>query len=84
MTHARTGPRILVGLRERIAQVGPDRVEGAGPQVTNARAARKTRRISVVARSRSDGIDDLRSKRIECDEIWQFCYTKAKNVTEDK
>ena len=23
-------------------------------------------------------------KRIECDEIWQFCYAKAKNVPEDK
>jgi IS1 family transposase len=26
----------------------------------------------------------LRSRRIECDEIWQFCYAKAKNVPEDK
>jgi len=24
------------------------------------------------------------STRIECDEIWAFCYTKAKNVPEDK
>jgi IS1 family transposase len=26
----------------------------------------------------------LRSKRIECDEIWQFCYAKQKNVPESK
>jgi len=26
----------------------------------------------------------LRCKRIECDEIWQFCYAKAKNVPEEK
>lgn len=26
----------------------------------------------------------LRSKRVECDEIWQFCYAKAKNVPEKK
>ena len=26
----------------------------------------------------------IASKRIECDEIWQFCYAKAKNVPEDK
>jgi hypothetical protein len=26
----------------------------------------------------------LTSKRIECDEIWSFCYAKDKNVPEDK
>jgi IS1 family transposase len=29
-------------------------------------------------------VRDLRGKRIECDEIWQFCYAKAKNVPEEK
>jgi IS1 family transposase len=27
---------------------------------------------------------DLRCERIQCDEIWAFCYAKAKNVPEDK
>lgn len=27
---------------------------------------------------------DLPCKRIECDEIWSFCYAKRKNVPEDK
>jgi hypothetical protein len=27
---------------------------------------------------------DLPCKRIQCDEIWQFCYAKAKNVPADK
>ncbi|MCL5022445.1 MAG: IS1 family transposase [Nitrospirae bacterium] len=27
---------------------------------------------------------DLSCKRIECDEIWSFCYAKEKNVPEDK
>ena len=27
---------------------------------------------------------DLPCKRIECDEIWSFCYAKAKNVPQDK
>ena len=27
---------------------------------------------------------NLSSKRIECDEIWSFCYAKKKNVPEDK
>jgi hypothetical protein len=26
----------------------------------------------------------LKSKRIQCDEIWQFCYAKEKNVPADK
>ena len=29
-------------------------------------------------------VRDLRAKRIQCDEIWQFVYSKAKNVPEDK
>src|SRR5579863_5297573 len=27
---------------------------------------------------------NLKSKRIQCDEIWQFCYAKEKNVPADK
>ncbi len=27
---------------------------------------------------------DLRCKRIQCDEIWSFCYAKAKNVPQEK
>jgi IS1 family transposase len=27
---------------------------------------------------------NLKCKRIQCDEIWQFCYAKEKNVPEDK
>jgi len=27
---------------------------------------------------------NLTCKRIECDEIWSFCYAKDKNVPEDK
>ena len=29
-------------------------------------------------------VRDLRCRRVECDEIWQFCYAKAKNVPEAK
>ena len=29
-------------------------------------------------------IRDLKSKRIECDEIWSFCYAKQKNVATAK
>lgn len=29
-------------------------------------------------------VRDLESKRIQCDEIWSFCYAKEKNVPEDK
>lgn len=36
------------------------------------------RRLHVV------NIRDLKSKRIECDEIWSFCYAKQKNVATAK
>lgn len=29
-------------------------------------------------------VRNLKCKRIQCDEIWQFCYAKAKNVPESK
>lgn len=29
-------------------------------------------------------VRNLRCQRIECDEIWQFCYAKQKNVPKDK
>jgi IS1 family transposase len=36
-------------------------------------------------RYQSEHIRDVRSKRIQCDEIWAFCYSKEKNVSrEDK
>lgn len=38
----------------------------------------------VCAEYHSAFVRDLRTKRLECDEIWQFCYAKAKNVPEDK
>jgi IS1 family transposase len=31
-----------------------------------------------------DVFRDLECKRIQCDEIWSFCYAKEKNVPEDK
>ncbi len=39
---------------------------------------------SVCTQFQDGAIRNLRSKRIECDEIWQFCYAKQKNVPEDK
>lgn len=38
----------------------------------------------VCAEYHSTFVRDLCSKRIECDEIWQFCYAKQKNVPEGK
>src|SRR5258706_6877246 len=29
-------------------------------------------------------VRDIRAQRIQCDEIWQFCYAKAKNVPQEK
>ncbi len=38
----------------------------------------------VCAEYHDATVQNLRCKRIECDEIWQFCYAKAKNVPEEK
>jgi IS1 family transposase len=38
---------------------------------------------SACAAYQDEHLRDLRSDRIECDEIWSFCYTKAKNVSEE-
>ncbi len=38
----------------------------------------------VCTQYQNETVRNLRCKRIECDEIWQFCYAKAKNVPEDK
>jgi hypothetical protein len=29
-------------------------------------------------------VRDIHAKRTQCDEIWQFCYAKAKNVPQEK
>ena len=29
-------------------------------------------------------VRNIRTRRIQCDEIWQFCYAKAKNVPQEK
>ena len=32
-------------------------------------------------RIHNEQVQDVQSKRIQCDEIWSFCYAKAKNVS---
>src|SRR5271165_4411505 len=29
-------------------------------------------------------VRDVRSRRVQCDEVWSFCYAKAKNVSDEK
>lgn len=38
----------------------------------------------VCTQFHDQAVRGLRCKRIECDEIWQFCYAKQKNVPESK
>ncbi|MCX5887901.1 MAG: IS1 family transposase [Deltaproteobacteria bacterium] len=38
----------------------------------------------ACAEYQSSALKNLTCKRIQCDEIWSFCYAKAKNVPEDK
>lgn len=39
---------------------------------------------SVCAEYQDKVLRDLNCKRIQCDEIWSFCYAKQKNVPKDK
>jgi IS1 family transposase len=38
---------------------------------------------TACAEYQDGAIQDLTCERIQCDEIWSFCYAKAKNVPED-
>jgi IS1 family transposase len=38
----------------------------------------------ACAEYQDKALRNLKCKRIQCDEIWAFCYAKAKNVPEDK
>jgi hypothetical protein len=38
----------------------------------------------ACAEYQDKALRNLTSKRIQCDEIWSFCYAKQKNVPEDK
>lgn len=39
---------------------------------------------SVCADYQDRALRNLKCKRVQCDEIWSFCYAKAKNVPADK
>lgn len=38
----------------------------------------------VCAAYHDEKVRNLSTKRVECDEVWSFCYAKRKNVPEDK
>jgi IS1 family transposase len=39
---------------------------------------------TACARYQSDALRNLPCRRVQCDEIWSFCYAKAKNVPAEK
>src|SRR3974377_1133166 len=43
----------------------------------------RIRQVQVIA-AQDRTLRNLKCKRIQCDEIWQFCYAKEKNVPADK
>ena len=38
---------------------------------------------AACAKYQDETLRGLNAKRVQCDEIWSFCYAKAKNVTEE-
>src|SRR4030067_1377795 len=77
---------------DRQAQVITALVEGnsirATCRMTGTAKGTVTRLLASVGKAcmlyQDKHINNLTSKRIQCDEIWSFCYAKQKNVPEDK
>ncbi len=73
--------QILAMLREgpsmnsiaRVADVSPNKV---------AKLLEEAGRACEVFHDRE--VRNVRSKRVQCDEIWSFCYAKQKNVETTK
>src|SRR5438309_5715538 len=38
----------------------------------------------ACAQFHDEYVRDIRARRVQVDEIWQFCYAKAKNVPQEK
>lgn len=57
-------------------------------RITGASKNTITKLLVEVGKACSDYqneyLQDLNCKRIECDEVWSFCYAKKKNLPEDK
>src|ERR1700739_2990382 len=74
------------------AQIISALVEGnslrATSRMTGASKVTILRLIEAIGQACAEYQDkalrNLTGKRIQCDEIWQFCYAKDKNVPEDK
>jgi len=77
---------------EKRTQVIKALVEGnsirATCRITNTAKGTVTRLLRDVGRACAEYQDNtlrnLSCQRVECDEIWSFCYAKEKNVPEDK
>jgi IS1 family transposase len=78
--------------RERQAQVVAALVEGnsirATARMTGVAKNTVVKLLADLGRAcaeyQNKVFRNLRCKRIQCDEIWSFCYAKEKNVPEDK
>ena len=77
---------------EKKTQVITALVEGnsirATCRMTDTAKGTVTRLLASVgaacAKYQDEHLKNLTSQRIQCDEIWSFCYAKQKNVPEDK
>jgi hypothetical protein len=77
---------------EKRAQIVSALVEGNSLRATTRMAEVSINSVSKLlvdlgtacARYQDETLRNLPCKRIQCDEIWSFCYAKTKNVPEDK
>src|SRR4030042_5019925 len=77
--------------RERQAQVVKALVEGNGINgIVRMTGVAKNTVLKLLAdlgsaclKYQDENLRNLKLKRIQCDEIWEFCYAKQKNVPEE-
>src|ERR1700686_2429942 len=74
-------PQIIASLVEGNSLRATSRMTGAS-KVTILRLLEALGPACVEYQNKT--IRNLACKRIQCDEIWQFCYAKDKNVPEEK
>ena len=73
--------KILSGLVEGVGINATCRMTG----VAKNTVLKLLRDIGAVCASHHDTtVRNLPTKRVECDEVWSFCYSKQKNVPEEK
>ena len=73
--------KILSGLVEGVGVNATCRMTGVAKN-TVLKLLRDVGKVCAIHHNQT--VHNLSTKRVECDEVWSFCYSKQKNVPEEK